>query len=214
MNLIIYCHPSHNSHSGKILEQVKASLDKKHKKYEVIDLYKEDFQAYLTKTEHERIQKRERLTENDVEAMQKKITEASTLIFIYPVWWYGMPARLKGFMDRVFTSGFAYRFKKVNWIMLFGADICSRIPGVRYLLQPYSAQGNLKGKKALIFRTYGGPKLGKRLFGNMPAKLEHAILRFCGITNIKTHELFNIDKSQYTQEYEDRYMQKVNKLVN
>lgn len=211
MHLIIYCHPSKNSHNGKILNEIQKSLNQQKKAYEVIDLYEENFQPCLTLAEYERFQNREKVVEPDVEKMQKKINAASTLIFVYPIWWYGMPALLKGFMDRVLTSGFAYRFKKVNKIMLFGASLCSLIPGLRYLLQPHSAQGLLKGKKALIFRTYGGPKFGKRLFGNVPKQLEEATLRFCGITDIEIHELYNTDKSDYTQEYEDNYLAELGK---
>jgi NAD(P)H dehydrogenase (quinone) len=37
------------------------------------------------------------------------VTEADNLIFIYPIWWFGQPAILKGWIDRVLSSGFAYK---------------------------------------------------------------------------------------------------------
>lgn len=209
MTLIIFAHPSHNSHNGRILKHVKKALDKKHKKYEVLDLYKENFQGYFTETEYQRLANRDRTVEPDVKKMQEKIMAADTLIFIYPIWWYNVPAMMKGFMDRCFGAGFAYRFYRTPWYMLFPAWILSFIPGLRYFAQPFAAIPLLKGKKAIIFRTYGGPKLGKRIFGNTPCILENNLLRFTGITKIKIHELFNTNKSSYTQEYEDQYMKKV-----
>lgn len=216
MTLIIFCHPDprKKSHSHKILKTVEESLKKQQKKYEVLDLYNSQFECVFSDTEYCKMKDRIRETEEDVKILQEKISKAETLVFIYPVWWYNMPAALKGFMDRVFSNGFAYRFFKVNSVMLFGAWLFSWIPGIRYFMQPYSATGFLKGKKAIIFRTYGGPALGRRVFGNAAHKvLEQNILRFCGITNIKVHELYNCDKSTYTQAYEDKYLQKAAKIM-
>jgi len=210
MILIIYAHPSHETHNGKILARVKKVLSEKNLDYKLIDLYQEDFEARLTNPEYTRIINRDRTLDEDVKKYQALISEAKTIIFIYPTWWYNMPAILKGFMDRVFISGFSYRFFRVNKFMLMGAWFCSWIPGLRYLLQPFSVTGYLKDKKAIIFRTYGGPKLGRRMFGNTHTVLENVILRFCGLTKIKIHELFNIDKPQtFLPIHETRYMQKV-----
>lgn len=46
------------------------------------------------------------------EALQAKIQAADEMVFIFPIWWVNMPAILKNFFDTVFTSGFAYRYKK------------------------------------------------------------------------------------------------------
>jgi|CXWL01.1.fsa_nt_gi NAD(P)H dehydrogenase (quinone) len=213
MTLIIFCHPSKNSHNAKILAEVESILKKKKAHYELLDLYEMDFNACLSEAEYDRMKNRDHTIEPDVLECQEKITAAKTLIFIYPTWWYNMPAKLKGFMDRVFTSGFAYKFFKVPAPLMCCAAILSYIPGIRYLMQTKSVNGLLKGKRALIFRTYGGPAAGKRIFGNTPAVLENVILRFCGITDITIHELFNVDKSSYTQEYEDGYLKGIVKIL-
>lgn len=207
MILIIYCHPSKTSHSFKILERVTGVLEKG--KCEVLDLYAMKFDAYFKDIEYTRIRGKIRETEPDVKALQEKIIAADTLIFIYPTWWYGMPARLKGFLDRVFSSGFAYKFFYVNHFLLFGANILSFIPGIRYLMQTFCVTPLLKGKKAIIFRTYGGPKSGKRIFGNTVTALENVVLRFCGITKITLHELFDVDKEVFTESYEEAYLKKI-----
>ncbi len=212
MVLIVYCHPSKTSHNYKILQVVTDELRRKRVDFEVLDLYAMKFDAYFKDVEYRRMREKIRETEPDVKALQEKITAADRLIFIYPVWWYGMPARLKGFLDRIFTSGFAYRFFSVNRFLLFGANILSFIPGLRYLMQPYCVTPLLKGKKALIFRTYGGPASGKRIFGNTPASLENVVLRFCGITDITIHELFNVDKEVFTESDETTYLKKIEKV--
>ncbi|MGE3279145.1 MAG: NAD(P)H-dependent oxidoreductase [Candidatus Altimarinota bacterium] len=212
MTLIIYCHPSKKSHNYKILQNVIQRLEKRKQKYEVLDLYDLKFDGYFKEVEYDRMRNRDRTLEKDVLEIQKKITEARVLVFIYPTWWYNMPARLKGFFDRVFTNGFAYKFFKANKFMIFGANLLSFIPGIRYLMQTISVTPLLKGKRAYIFRTYGGPKLGRRIFGNTQTVLENVILRFCGITDIIIHELYNIDKSEFTQMKEEKYMKKIDQM--
>lgn len=213
MVLIIYCHPSKTSHNYKILEVVTNILKKKKTPFEVLDLYAMNFDAYLNETEYQRMRTGPREVDADVKALQEKISSAKSLIFIYPTWWYNMPAKLKGFIDRVFTARFAYRFFKVPQIFMLGADILSRIPGIRYLMQPLVVKGFLKGKKAFIFRTYGGPKAGKRIFGSSARVLEQVVLRYCGITNITVHELFNVDKEIFTDDDEAKYLKTVESIV-
>lgn len=214
MTLIIYCHPSKTSHNYKILQEVIKKLERRKQAYEVLDLYDMKFDASFKEVEYERMRNRDRTLEKDVVAIQKKISEARILVFIYPTWWYNMPARLKGFFDRVFTNGFAYKFFKANKFLIFGANILSFIPGIRYLMQTISVTPLLKGKRAYIFRTYGGPKLGRRIFGNTQTVLENVILRFCGITDIIIHELYNIDKSEFTIQKEEKYLQKIEQMFD
>jgi len=89
--------------------------------------------------------------------IQKKIKKADQLIFIYPVWWYSPPAILKGFLDRILTSPFAYKYTK-------------GIP-----------RGQLKDKRAIVFCTTGGPTWYYWFSGNLPKRSIKTILSFCGI---------------------------------
>lgn len=217
MFLIIFCHPDNGttSHNGRILRTVKEVLAKKQKPFEVLDLYASHFNPLLSRREYDRIRARERIVEEDVRAMQSKISAATTLIFIYPVWWYGTPALLKGFLDRVFTAGFAYRFFKPHRFLVAAGWVLSFFPLLRRLMWSRLAEGKLQGKKALIFRTYGGPNLGKRVFGDMPSVLENSLLRLCGISPIIIRELFNADK-QGTKKtgIEEKYLKKVENLLD
>ena len=47
----------------------------------------------------------------DIRTEQAEISRADRLVFIYPVWWAALPARMKGYIDRVFSLGFAYDFQ-------------------------------------------------------------------------------------------------------
>lgn len=212
--LVIYCHPHEHSHNHKILQQVRSVLEQMKADYEVLDLYRMRFEPIMSKEEYDQAYiSRSRRAPEDVAPLQHKIVEADHYIFIYPVWWYNMPAMLVGFIDRVFTAGFAYRFKKVPKWQMWVAGLVSFVPGLRYLFQPYSVVGSFRGKKATLFRTFGGEALGRRIFGNTTKVLEQVVLRFCGITDIVIHELWNTDRKEYSQAYEDLYMKRVSEMV-
>ena len=68
----------------------------------VIDLYKEEFDP---------VSFGDNKIAPDVEKHQTLIKDAHCLVFIYPIWWFRAPAILEGWIDRVFTLGFAFKFK-------------------------------------------------------------------------------------------------------
>jgi NAD(P)H dehydrogenase (quinone) len=77
-----------------------------------------------------------RLRPKDVLEQQRKIAEAQGLAIIAPVWFVGLPAILKGWIERVFTYGFAFSLKPEGW----QGEIGGRIP-------------MFKHEKALIMTT-------------------------------------------------------------
>lgn len=76
----------------------------------------------------------------DVEAEQRKLLEADALILQFPLWWFSMPAILKGWIDRVYAYGLAYGV----------GEHSDRKWGDRY------GQGMFKGKRAMLIVTMGG----------------------------------------------------------
>lgn len=98
--LIIYCHPSTTSFTAAVLAQTLATLHAANHETEVIDLYRQGFnpvmglqewQGYHTPGENEK----------PVADHLAALRRADGLLFIYPTWWYGQPAMLKGWLDRV-----------------------------------------------------------------------------------------------------------------
>lgn len=155
--IIVYAHPEHESHAQFTLKSVEEKLNSKNEQYEIIDLYKIKFNPVLSKSDL--YEGKTKGSAKDVVKMQQKITDAEHLIFIYPMWWNGMPAILKGFIDRVFSSGYAFKYVGV-------------LP-----------QGLLHGKRASVFVSTGSKKLITYLFlGNRFKKnATKDIFGFCGI---------------------------------
>ena len=105
--LVVYCHPRADSFTSAVRDTVLAKLEEKGAETRLIDLYGRDFQPVLTAAEHECY---ERHPENcaPVEDDVANLQWCDTLIFIYPTWWYGLPAMLKGWLDRVFLPEVAF----------------------------------------------------------------------------------------------------------
>jgi len=75
----------------------------------------------------------------DIAAEQAKLDWADAVVFSFPLWWYGMPAILKGWFDRVFVQGYAYDVP----------DPTTPGRSLRY------GEGNLAGKRALVLLSCG-----------------------------------------------------------
>ncbi|WP_299241679.1 NAD(P)H-dependent oxidoreductase [uncultured Aquimarina sp.] len=113
--LIIYCHPSKNSYTYEILQQLKSNLKNEKIDFQVSDLYAINFQTDMSEEEYQRegFANLDIPIANDVKKEQKKIALADCIIFLYPVWWSDCPAKLKGWFDRVYSVGYAYGNDKV-----------------------------------------------------------------------------------------------------
>ncbi|WP_019911744.1 NAD(P)H-dependent oxidoreductase [Paenibacillus sp. HW567] len=130
-HLVVYAHPNPESLNHAILETTVNALKKKGHEVVVRDLYALDFQPVLKPEDFVGI--RSGQTPADILAEQKYITDAEVVTFIYPIWWTGLPAIIKGYVDRVFAYGFAYAY---------GANGIDKL---------------LAGKKGFIINTHGTP---------------------------------------------------------
>jgi putative NADPH-quinone reductase len=190
--LVIYAHPDNKkSHNSMVLKEVISSLESKKIAYRKIDLYQDKFNPSMPPEEWAE----ERLGE-DVKKYQKMIKESERLIFIYPVWWYNSPAMMKGFFDRVFTSGFAYNFRKEPLWMKIAKNLFRWFLSVRMfypIIQFFlPVDQHLRGKKALVINTYGGDESGFRVYGHAPQyTADRAVLEFCGIKPVYRVNWFN-----------------------
>lgn len=169
MDLIIFAHPDNKgSHNAAILKHVISRLKMKFAEFEVIDLYADKFDPVF------------RLSPEPPEktALVKKyqglVARADRLIFISPVWWYNVPAMLKGFIEHVFHSGFAYSFS-------LSSD------------NTHLLEQKLKGKTAIVINTYGRSRDEAARLGNPPAiVLDKAVLEFCGIKVVSRIEWYEV----------------------
>ncbi len=170
--LVIYAHPKTEGFCSTILESVKNKLEENNSPYEVLDLYDMNYDPILHENEHYTSRGDHKNISEENLKIQEKIKESNKIIFIFPIWWNSVPAILKGFFDKVFTSPFAFEFSPK------GIPI-----------------GNLKGKEGIIFTASGSAKWQNILFlGDRAIKtVKNDTLGFCGI-KAKAYHVYNANR--------------------
>lgn len=164
--LVVISHPSSSSFNHGILKRITKGLNNSGHEVRIKDLYKENFNPVLSAEDLAQIQKGS--IPKHIAEEQKQLLWADSLVFIYPLWWFGRPAMLKGWFDIVFTNGLAFEYSE---------------SGVK---------GLLNHKRALIIITAGGSK--NYFEENNALQLIHrpitdGTLAFCGIDDI-THRIY------------------------
>jgi len=159
MILVIYSHPNPKSFNHAVLTEVVRIGEAQGAEVVVRDLYELNFQPVLSGEElvgHSA----EGNISLDVLKEQEYITRASCILFVFPIWWFGLPAILKGYIERVFSYGFAYH------------------------MGPEGIEGLLKTKKVGIVNTTGGTGdqyVGRGLDKAVLKTIDDGIFRFCGM---------------------------------
>ncbi|WP_404339648.1 NAD(P)H-dependent oxidoreductase [Pseudoalteromonas mariniglutinosa] len=165
-HLIIYAHPSSESLNATIKDYLVNILKDKHE-VKIRDLNQLNFNPVLS--ERDLNDQRRGVVADDVKTEHQLIEWAEYLTFIYPIWWTGMPAIMKGYIDRVFSYGFAYRYVKGK------------------------QQGLLNHKKIVIINTQGKSAEEYRESGMHHALTltsDFGIFNYCGM-KIMTHFYFD-----------------------
>lgn len=103
--------------------------------------------------------------EPDLIDAQEKITWAEHIVWVYPVWWASLPAIMKGFIDRVFLPGFAFKKRE-------GSLLWDKL---------------LKGKTSRIICTLDQPAWFYRLINRAPSHkaMKQSTLKFVGLKKVK-----------------------------
>jgi NAD(P)H dehydrogenase (quinone) len=171
-NLIIYAHPYDKSYNSSILQSLEEQLLEKKQTVDVINLYKEEFNPVL-KQEELALYSQGKSLDPKVKDYQNRINNADHLFFIFPVWWYDIPAILKGFLDKALLKNWAYELSEIG------------IP-----------KGKLTFiKKTTIISTMKSPKWYYWLLYRHSIKHSFikGTLKFCGLKNIKWMNITNIE---------------------
>lgn len=169
--LVVYAHPNPKSFNRAVLDSFIEGLGKAGHTYDVVDLYAINFNPCLSVNDFEKI--RAGTNSDDILEQQKKVDGAEALAFVHPNWWTGMPAILKGWIDRVLSLGYAYKMDEDT-----GRPI-----------------GLLKHKKALIMVTAGSPEELAKMNGSAAALEKiwcHEIMQFCGIPEVNLKVFYSV----------------------
>jgi len=187
-HLVVYAHPYSKSFGKAIVETIEKEILSKGSEVRVRDLNELDFDSVLKGSDLLNLQSGNYAA--DIVLEQEHIKWADIITFVYPVWWAGMPAILKGYVDRVFANGFAFTYGENGPI------------------------GLLKGKRALLFSTTGFPSNIYEQIGmhkSMQQTSDEAIFNFCGIEVIQ-HLFFGGIPTSSENDREE-YLNEVAKVI-
>ncbi|MCW9718039.1 NAD(P)H-dependent oxidoreductase [Avibacterium sp. 21-599] len=166
-HLIIFAHPNgQGSFNRSILDRVKSTSEKRAVETQVRDLYQLNFNPVISWNELQGAN--QGITPEEIRYEHQLIREADLITLVYPLWWMGFPAILKGYLDRVLSHGFAYKTEN-------GQSV-----------------GLLQGKKMQQFITIGSNVEKYQQFGidkSLRDCLVDGLFNFCGIKDIQ-HKFF------------------------
>ena len=184
--LLILGHPDPDSFNAALADAYADAALTAGRELRRIDLHAQRFDPILHGA-----YRGEQALEPDLQAAQADILWAEEIVWVYPVWWGGLPALLKGFLDRVLLPGFAYKFHQGHrsWDKL------------------------LKGRHARIVVTLDTPGWYDRLAYGRPAwrQMKHTILQFCGMKLLSTTTFAPIATSK--PEQRERWLAEVRRLA-
>lgn len=182
-HLIIYAHPSTKSFSFLLKNKIiESSINIG---YEVVerDLYEINFNPVLTPNDLGQLKIGQ--TPAEIAEEQKYLEESDLVTLIFPLWWAGFPAIMKGYIDKIFSYGFAYK-KTANGI-----------------------DGLLKGKKVMIHTSMGNSieeYKEKDLIKPFQQTMGQEIFEFCGMEIV--HHEFYPQIPDASNELKNKYAQK------
>jgi NAD(P)H dehydrogenase (quinone) len=194
--LIVHAHPEPRSLNGALKEIAVTTLREAGHEVRVSDLYAMRWKATVDADDFGGTGGPLRVVEDsgraydtgtltaDIAAEQEKLLWADAVIFQFPLWWYSMPAILKGWFDRVFTYHFAYGV---------GEHSDTRY-GDRY------GEGTLAGKRAMLAVTIGGrePHYTDRGINgpidDLLFPIQHGILYYPGMDILPPFVIYGTDR--------------------
>ena len=181
--LVILGHPTNDSFCGALANSYVEGAKAAGNEVQLISLGTLSFDPVLHKG-YATIQE----LEPDLVTAKTAITWAQHIVFVYPIWWGAMPALLKGFFDRVFLPGFAFKYRD-------GSVFWDRL---------------LSGRSAHLIVTMDTPPWYFRWVYRMPGhnQMKRTILEFRGIKPVTVSSIGPIKGS--SQQRREKWLSQAN----
>ncbi|MFI8579749.1 NAD(P)H-dependent oxidoreductase [Ectopseudomonas khazarica] len=121
--LVVFAHPLQDSLCRHLCDETVAHLAGKGYDIELLDLYASAFDPRLSEAERQSYYAGA-FDAGQLQAQLRQLQAAQSLVLVFPTWWFGFPAILKGWFDRVWAPGHAYQH---------AADLGAITPGLLQL---------------------------------------------------------------------------------
>jgi putative NADPH-quinone reductase len=167
--LVVLAHPCDDSFARHLADRAAAGAAAAGNRVDVVDLYADGFTTAMSADERRAYHGDRPVLDPLVEQYARLVLAAHTIVFVYPTWWSGLPAILKGWLERVLVPGVAFGFDERT------GKVRPRMGHVRLIVgvstygssRRYVAAVNDNGRRTLAraLRITCGPRTRVRWYG-------------------------------------------------
>lgn len=112
--LVVLDHPRRNSFCGAIADAFAQGLTQAGHSFEIADLRGEGFDPRMPEADEPDWEDASKVYSPEVLAEQARVARHDAIAFVFPIWWWSVPATTKGWIDRVWNRGWAYGPRKLG----------------------------------------------------------------------------------------------------
>jgi NAD(P)H dehydrogenase (quinone) len=128
--LVLHAHPDLGSFNHALCDAAVRVLEKRGHHVHRIDLYAEEFVAAMNADERLAYESDDPIRSEQVRRYGQLVTTVDAVVFVYPTWWFGMPAVMKGWLERVMVPGVGFGLDPVTNKVKPGLSNIRRIAGI------------------------------------------------------------------------------------
>jgi putative NADPH-quinone reductase len=128
--LVVHAHPAPTSFNRALFETTVRALERAGHAVDALDLYGEGYDARMSADERRAYHGDDPIVADEVARHAALVRRAEALVFVYPTWWGGLPAILKGWLERTLVPGVAFTFDPLTHEVRRGLGNVRRIVGI------------------------------------------------------------------------------------
>jgi NAD(P)H dehydrogenase (quinone) len=175
--LTVFSHPFTDKYPAAVMNAFHEPFLEAGYDIDVLDLHRENFDPRFTADDHAHFWGSN--VPEEIASMHRRVEKADRLAFVFPVYWWSMPAMMKGWIERVFTGGWAYQFGD-------GVDDRGKHPPTSLLGNVPTTLIGIAGASQRTYEKYGYAQA-------MRTQIDVGIFAYCGITDVESHLIYDAE---------------------
>lgn len=184
MHLVtVYAHPVPGAFTASILEPFEQAFKEAGHTVDRIDLHAERFDPRFTVEDHEHYYGGP--VPPGIGEMHRRVEKADRLAFVFPIYWWGLPAMMRGWIERVFTGGWAFGEEAMDYATQDQPD--PLLPSIPTMLLATGATAQP------TYSKYGYDEA-------MYTQLDVGTFAYCGLTDVESHFIYDVEGDAITRE--------------
>ena len=189
--LVVYSHPVEGSFCSAMRDAAIAGLTKAGHTVSLIDLAADNFDPVMSHDEWNVYISGSGEIPSGLERYVELVKKSEIYVFVYPTWWSGLPAQLKGWLERVMLPGVAFQLNEKNKMK----------PALTHVRQVY------------VLSTFGSPKPYVKFINNNGRRILVRALRMSGSLKMRTSTLSMHQLDACSNEERQAFLERIEKKL-